>query len=233
MSKNYKNKVYLKRNKRYYFKEIQNIINKYFKKEKLKHVLDIGCGNGDLIFHLKNFYPKVNFIGLDISKDSIDFAKKRAKDFKNIRFINKDFLKFQTTKKFDLIIGAGFLCYFENFSHPLSKIMGLTNKKKSGKILLFGDFNSSGVDKIIRHRNMSISSKWESGFNSFSIKTISNYVNSKKMKLVYKKFNLPNKITKRNDPIRSYTITTKNNKKFILNSANIVFEFYSLIITKK
>ena len=42
MIKNYKNKVYLKRNKRYYFKEIQNIINKYFKKEKLKHILDIG-----------------------------------------------------------------------------------------------------------------------------------------------------------------------------------------------
>ena len=233
MIKNYKNKVYLKRNKRYYFKEIQNIINKHFKQEKLKHVLDIGCGNGDLIFHLKNFYPDTNFTGLDVSKETINFAKKRANSFKNLRFIKKDFLKFKTTKKFNLIIGAGFLGYFDDFRYPLNKIIRLINKKKSGKILLFGDFNSSGIDKIIKYRDMNISSNWASGFNTFSIKTISNYINSKKLNLVYKKFNLPINIKKGNDPIRSYTITTKNNEKFILNRANMVWEFYSLIITKK
>ena len=47
-------------------------------------------------------------------------------------------------------------------------------KSKNGKIYLFGDFNSSGVDKIVKFRNNNQkgTKKWLSGFSSFSIDTL-------------------------------------------------------------
>ena len=68
---------------------------------------------------------------------------------------------------------------------------------------------------------------------SYSIKTISNYLKKKNFKFYFKKFYLPINIKRNKENIKTYTITTKNNKKLILNNANIVAEFYYLVISKK
>ena len=63
-------------------------------------------------------------------------------------------------------------------------------KSKNGKIYLFGDFNSSGVDKIVKFRNNNQkgTKKWLSGFSSFSIDTIKKYFLKKNSNVRSKNF---------------------------------------------
>ena len=58
-------------------------------------------------------------------------------------------------------------------------------KNKNSKIIIFGDFNSSGIDKIVKFRNVNNKkiNYWLEGLNSFSIKTLQDYLVKKEYKL--------------------------------------------------
>ena len=72
-------------------------ILKFLKKNKSK-VVDIGCGNGrDLIFFKKN---KIDFIGIDLSKNATQLIKKKLKNAKDKnKIFNSDFVKFDIRKR--------------------------------------------------------------------------------------------------------------------------------------
>jgi ubiquinone/menaquinone biosynthesis C-methylase UbiE len=51
--------------------------------EKLKNsssFLDIGCACGQSTAHIKQLYPRMRVVGLDICKHYLDFARKNFKD---------------------------------------------------------------------------------------------------------------------------------------------------------
>ena len=225
MINSYQNKVY------------KNIATYHNYKEKLE-ILDLGCGNGDLCFFLSKKFINSNFYGIDIDKKNIQFALRRSKFLKQKKrftFINKSFEKFKTKKKFDIVIASGFLGYFIEIKKPLNKMIKLI-KSKNGKIYLFGDFNSSGVDKIVKFRNNNQkgTKKWLSGFSSFSIDTIKKYFFKKKFKCKIKKFYLPYNIGSFNsDPIRSISRLLSGYGRIIFNRANLIFDFHTLIIKRK
>ena len=59
-----------------------NYIFSLISDNKLKTIFDIGCGNGRLFFDI---YEKINqikfdYLGIDVSKDRINFAKKWCED---------------------------------------------------------------------------------------------------------------------------------------------------------
>jgi 2-polyprenyl-3-methyl-5-hydroxy-6-metoxy-1,4-benzoquinol methylase len=70
---------------------------KQFKLEKNKvyTLIDIGCGGGDNLIYLAKWARKndckFNFIGVDLKKDCIDYAKNQARDFPEITFIQADY----------------------------------------------------------------------------------------------------------------------------------------------
>lgn len=231
MTDKYQNKTYIK-NKKIKIKhhEIQliNLIKKYYRKNVIKNFLDVGCGNGSLINHLKKNYPKSIFTGIDIHNEIIKIAKKKNN---NCNFVKKNFLKYYPKKKFEIIIASGFLSFFNNFEKPYDHLLKLLNNTTHSRIFIFGRFNTSNVDTIIKFRDNSFDNKWRNGFTSYSIKTISDYLKKKNFKFYFKKFYLPINIKRNKENIKTYTITTKNNKKFILNNANIVAEFYFLVIS--
>ena len=71
-------------------------ILKFLKKNKSK-VVDIGCGNGrDLIFFKKN---KIDFIGIDLSKNATQLIKKKLENKQDKKKIfNNDFVRFDYKK---------------------------------------------------------------------------------------------------------------------------------------
>lgn len=238
MINSYQNKVYKKSQKRFYHDEFsKNIANYHNFKEKLD-ILDIGCGNGDLCFSLSKKFSNANFYGIDLDKNNIKFAIKRAKLFskkKKFTFIHKNFEKFNTKKKFDIVIASGFLCFFTDINKPINKMIKLINSKK-GKIFLFGDFNSSGVDKIVKFRNNNIkrTKEWMDGFSSYSIYTIKKFFFKKKFDLKIVKFKLPKNIGNFNsDPTRSISRLLSGCGRIVFNRANIIFEFNTLIFKKR
>ena len=69
--------------------------------EEKRNLLDLGCGPGlySTEFYLKGY----SVTGIDISKLSIEYAKKQAvKNQQNIKYIRRNYLKDRITRKFDI-----------------------------------------------------------------------------------------------------------------------------------
>lgn len=82
-----------------YYHSIFNNINKNF-----NTLLDIGCGQGDLINFLSRNHAKITYKGIDVSEKMIDFAKKR---FPKNNFENISFLEINKEEKYDVILAVG------------------------------------------------------------------------------------------------------------------------------
>ena len=108
-------------------------------------VLDVGCGDGTLIFKISKKCKKV--YGIDIDKKSINVAIKDNKD-DNVSFINDDFLKYNfKNMKFDMIIFVAAIHHM-NMKDALLKAQSLL--KENGKIIIVGLSKPSSIfDYII------------------------------------------------------------------------------------
>ena len=105
-----------------------------------KKVLDLGCGSGQLSLYLKKIFPKINLIGIDISKNNL-----KRYPFKNsLLDIRKNYLK----KKFDIVISFGLLHYV---AYDLEKSINNISKmvKKNG-LFIFVEPNSRYILNPIR-----------------------------------------------------------------------------------
>ncbi len=83
-------------------------VAEYFLRRSLRSVLDIGCGEGAWLDHLRSIRPKISYIGLDPS----DYAVERFGASRNIRqaaFADLPSLHFN--RRFDLIVCSDVLHY--------------------------------------------------------------------------------------------------------------------------
>lgn len=97
---------------------IYNLSTKY----KIKSILDIGCGGGDLSHLLNTFGFKVT--GIDNSKKMIELAMRKNSQ-STVEWINDDFFNLIEEKKFDLSIA--FYSFFQTL--PSNKIRNLFLQK--------------------------------------------------------------------------------------------------------
>lgn len=82
-------------------------IFKNLKKAGLKpdsNVLEIGCGIGTVSSLILRHITNGSFVGVDISNESIDVARKFNASFKNAEFIVNDMSAFTHRLKFDFIV---------------------------------------------------------------------------------------------------------------------------------
>lgn len=116
-----------------------------------KHVLDIGCGFGDLNKVLSIKASKYKYTGVDLVEALLSEAKRQFKG-KHIRFLNENILEFEPGYLFDYAISSGV------FNHRLSErrnyqfieqvIQKALNICKDG---LAFDFLSDKVDYKLKH----------------------------------------------------------------------------------
>jgi len=80
---------------------IENLIKKY-SKNKVKTILDIGCGTGnhDVLLAKKNY----EICGIDISEEMINIAKTKINNLHNIKFCKGKSESFKLDKKFDVVV---------------------------------------------------------------------------------------------------------------------------------
>lgn len=128
---NFKNKVLNTIQERNYY------VLSQLKNLKLKSLLDVGCGTGDLCYEASKYTSNVT--GIDFSDNMINLAKNNFNK-KNIKFISQDFLNHNIDQKFECISANGFIEYLS--INDIKKFLRVSRKylKKNG-VLIFGSRN--------------------------------------------------------------------------------------------
>jgi ubiquinone/menaquinone biosynthesis C-methylase UbiE len=105
-----------------------------------KSLIDICCGDGIHSFVATELLDEV--VGIDFSDKSIELCNeiKKKKCCSNITFYSKNVLEYQIKNKFDIVIMAGSLSYF-NHSEILNKLYDLLNE--NGILIIVDSLNDN------------------------------------------------------------------------------------------
>ena len=120
-----KNPTYHSEDSLYKYNNFIKILKKNnFNFKKIKRIIDIGCGIGEVLKFLKNdkLFINSDLIGFDINKYAIKIAKKNS----SIKFICKNYIKF-SKKRSDLLICAD---VFEHIEDNISFLKKLLNRSQ-------------------------------------------------------------------------------------------------------
>lgn len=190
-------------------------------------MLDIGCATGAFIGLMNARFPNASYFGLDISTELVEMAKK-SHDRSNCSFFVADALAYSPQSRFDIIVASGVLSIYEDFREPLQK--WLSWLAKGGRLYVFGRFNSRDIDTVIQFRNNVKGTGWEGGLTSYSIHTVGRFLSQRGCKHEFRPFRLQMDLPESEDPIRTFTITTSEGSRIIVNGANVVAEHYFLVL---
>lgn len=116
--------------------------------EKLQQgirVLDVGCGRGRALNLLAGLYPNSEFVGVDLSPEAIEYARREAtqQGHSNAIFIAQDVTDFDQTAeaaKFDLITTFDAV---HDQARPLNVLRGIYKALKDDGVYLMQDIHSS------------------------------------------------------------------------------------------
>lgn len=117
-------------------------------------MLDVGCGRGRILDRLAALYPRSRFVGMDLSREAIlyarDAAARAGRD--NVEFVVADLSDFDRTaepESFDLITTFDAI---HDQARPLNVLKGIRRALKPDGVYLMQDISgSSHVDKDIEH----------------------------------------------------------------------------------
>ena len=126
-------------------KSVNKLIEHYFKDSEIKgkNILDAGARVGDYSIQLLNKGAK-KVVGIDLSRECVELAKKRYKKIKNLEFYQGDIRNLNKFKdnEFDIVICVGTIFYlpkkemkialneFVRVTKPKGKVLVLFHKKK-------------------------------------------------------------------------------------------------------
>ncbi len=123
---------------------IEKLLRGHSKNDRII-ILDIGCGDGELLRKCTDYGKNNNYnfecIGIDFNENILEFAKKKSRNYPNIKFQKIDvFLEEKLIPNSDIAICTLFLHHFSNKNiEALLKIL----LKKSNKGLLINDLQRS------------------------------------------------------------------------------------------
>ncbi len=94
-------------------------------------ILEIGCGIGTLSGFIAKQIPKGKITGVDISPESIEFARKRYSANSNMQFLISDMTSFKHDQEYDIILFPDVLEHIPMEAHEniFKTISGLSHDK--------------------------------------------------------------------------------------------------------
>lgn len=94
------------------------------KTQKIKNILEIGCGTGNFTSLLAAGFPEAKIVALDFSREMLTRARHKLQG-ENLEFIcaeGEQFLEETPEKSFDLVVSNGSLQWFTHLDRALSNI---------------------------------------------------------------------------------------------------------------
>lgn len=128
---------YLKRTRKTFWNEdyMRFLIHNVWKINEPVKVLDCGCGFGALGLLIMPLLPKGSkYIGLDFSTELVNAAKKIYSELDiDAEFICEDIMKYDTNKKYEIVISQAVLRHVDDAEKMLQKMIGLV--KQNGIVI--------------------------------------------------------------------------------------------------
>lgn len=109
------------------------------------HVLDVGCGPGDVSFVTASLVGSTGFVtGIDRSPEAVEAARKRAQGagLTNIRFEVGDITELTLDEPVDALVGRLILMYLSSAADTLRHLLQFV---KPGGIIAFQEFDLASV----------------------------------------------------------------------------------------
>ncbi|CAG2186908.1 unnamed protein product [Mytilus edulis] len=114
--------------------------SKYKSRDKIRTILDIGCGTGKITANIANYLPNAKVVGIDVDQYAIETALKLKEDeeLTNVEFylLGGDNLKEEWTGRFDWIT---MLKVFHDLPNPGPCLEGAMRALKDDGVLTFHD----------------------------------------------------------------------------------------------
>lgn len=132
----YNEEYYLEKHKNWFDNPDLNLYNKILKiinNSKSSNVLDVGCGNGNLLSHIYTHSPKLNLTGIDLSASEINA---------DIKIIREDFVNYECNETYDFIIS---LATIEHIYEAKLFVNKLYKNLDSGGILFLMTMNDDSL----------------------------------------------------------------------------------------
>jgi SAM-dependent methyltransferase len=188
-------------------------------------VLDVGCATGAFLYHLRSLYPALSLAGMDVSPDFIAKAKQILPE---ARFSVGDICTGTQlpTERFDIVFMNGVNYLFAEYESWLRSLVSLTK----GVAFVYGVFNFEDLDvySIVRRSGDKTSS---TPWNLISEKSISLFLESLNVRHEFFRWSLPIENPRVHaDPMRSWTIETKDSGFLVVNGTQMIHPFAALRI---
>lgn len=90
-----------------------------------EHVLDIGCGDGRITAEIAKHIPHGAVVGIDISENMINNAKKSFMAISSVSFMQADATTFTSDKKFDVVVSFATLHWIKHQKKVLQNIFAV------------------------------------------------------------------------------------------------------------
>jgi len=133
-----------------------------------EQILDIGCGDGKVTMKLASRVPQGRVLGIDSSRDMVDFAGKRypSSEYSNLSFELGNAQNLNFDQEFDLV--TSFACLHWVKDH-LAVLEGVRRSlKPGGKVHILCGGRSTGDDLASLAKEIMRSPTWSKYFRGFS-----------------------------------------------------------------
>ena len=115
-------------------------------------VADLGCGRGLALRRLAELFPRSHFVGIDLSEEAIDYARRNAGGFANLEYRARDLTDFDRTApagEFDFVVTFDAI---HDQAAPLRVLKGIRRTLKPSGVYLMQDIGGTGdVEKDALH----------------------------------------------------------------------------------
>ena len=108
-------------------------------KDKSITIIDLGCGDGDMLRQVFNYGKREGYsfklIGIDANEHTINYAKKKSNDYPEISYLKQDvFSKEFENLSYDIVLSTLFLHHF-NEEQIIDLVSTLLEKSRLGIIV--------------------------------------------------------------------------------------------------
>ena len=215
------------------FKVVASYLEEHSKRSNVASALDIGCAAGDLLQFISRNHGNIDLVGIDVFQELLVVAEKKVP---RANFINASVLSMPSsfTERFDFVSAVGVMSIFneDEVNAFWENLVRVT--RPGGMIVVLSPLNEYGVDAIIKHRKRSRESllAWETGWNIFSVETIEEIVNNLNHEVEFEKFRFTGHLNPQSDPVRTWTLPTKENSYQLTNGIKLLVDHYFMVVRR-